>query len=152
MYTWSKNKFPCDLFPKWLYTLVRKLKIAKKLHCKRCLAYLHGNIYWCPKGHMKKSDNFRKPLVIITNLFLLCELSGIKRYSKLLAMSYINCRQYLVIHKWSNILPKWQFTWMTLFSSDLPKYWYFHWSRPVQSMSLTWKLQSGMKLNNCYFN
>ena len=30
---------------------------------------------------------------------------------------------------------------MTIFSSDPPKYWYFHWNRPVQSMCLTWKVE-----------
>ena len=38
MYTWSKNKFPYDLFPKWLYTLVKKAQnckkvVLKKMHC-----------------------------------------------------------------------------------------------------------------------
>ena len=55
-----------------LYTLVKKLKIAKKLHWKKSFAYSHGNIYWCPKGHMRESDNFRKSLLVIVNL------SGIK--------------------------------------------------------------------------
>ena len=70
MHTWNKNKVPCDLFLKWLYIYTsKKLKIAKKLHWKRCLAYSQGNIYWCLKGHMRKSDTFRKPLSVIANLF-----------------------------------------------------------------------------------
>ena len=73
MYTWSKNKFPCDLFPKWLYALVKKLKIAKKLHWKKYLLM--------PKRTHKKIDNFRKPL-ISHNKFVL---------------NYVNCRASRVI-------------------------------------------------------
>ena len=29
MYAWYKNKFPYDLFSKWLYTLVKSLKLQK---------------------------------------------------------------------------------------------------------------------------
>ena len=78
-----------------LYTLVKKLKIAKKLHWKKWFAYSHGNIYWCPKGHMRKSDNFRKPLLVIVNL------SGIK-YNTLWftkgQIFYLNDN----LHEWSD--------------------------------------------------
>ena len=57
-------------FPKLLYTLVRKFKIVKKLHWKKCPAYSQGNIYWHPKGHIKKNDNLKKLLLVIANLFL----------------------------------------------------------------------------------
>ena len=107
-YTWNKIKFPCDLFPKWLYTLVKKLKITKKLDWKECLAYLHGNIYWCPNVHMRKIYSFRKPLLVIANLFLNycvnCQASrGILNFLLWVAI----WRKHVVIHKWPNLLPKW---------------------------------------------
>ena len=37
-------------------------KLQKRLHWKKSLAS-HGNTYWYPKGHMRKSDDFRKPLL-----------------------------------------------------------------------------------------
>ena len=70
MYTWKKKKFNV-IYSQNGYTLVKNLKIAKTLIWKKYLAYSHGNIYWCSKCHMRKSDNFRKPLFVLANLFLI---------------------------------------------------------------------------------
>ena len=44
MYTWNKNKFPCDLFPRWLYSLVKKFKIAKKSCIEKNASHIHMEI------------------------------------------------------------------------------------------------------------
>ena len=44
MYTSNKNKFPCDLFQKWLYTLVKNLKLRKRCIEKNTL-HIHMKIF-----------------------------------------------------------------------------------------------------------
>ena len=56
--------------PKIVICTSKKAQNCKKVVLKKIsLAYAHRNIYWCPKGHMRKSDNFRKALLVIANLF-----------------------------------------------------------------------------------
>ena len=58
IYTWNKIKLPCDLFPEWLYTVAKSSKLQKSCTEKNA-SYIHIEIfiYWCPKGHRRKSDN-----------------------------------------------------------------------------------------------
>ena len=52
-----------------VYTGKKAQNCKKKSHWEKRVAYSYENIYWCSKGHMRKSDNFTKTLLVIAKLF-----------------------------------------------------------------------------------